>query len=152
MAFEDMPDRLPVNTRGFHGHVRDAVTREPVQQAQQIPRRGPERLHPTDHPAACCEPCAGDHRILVDVESGGPAVQYLHASTSSSGFTEGADEAPSHSEIYTARSRQQSWVLGGPRVKLRDGLAGTNPQTDLAASTNANIPAPATRFISLGRR
>ena len=42
---EDVVDRDPVDAGGFHGDTGDATGTEPVGQALEVRREGPERLH-----------------------------------------------------------------------------------------------------------
>src|SRR4051812_28110391 len=44
VAFEEVEDWLPVDARRFHGHERDLIRSQPVEQLQQVRRGGAEGL------------------------------------------------------------------------------------------------------------
>ncbi len=44
-GLQHLEQRNPVNAGGFHGDSRDPTARQPVRQADEIVRKGPERLH-----------------------------------------------------------------------------------------------------------
>lgn len=71
-AFEHVPDRPPVNAGRLHGDVGDAVAGQPVRQLQQGRGRGREGLDLLLDTLRRPDSGAGDHTVLVDVESGAP--------------------------------------------------------------------------------
>src|SRR4029453_19017688 len=80
---EEVVDGPPVDARGLHRDMRAARRGEPVRQAQQLARGGPER----PHLLAALGPGAGraetgrDTR-LVDVEAAADGVEHLHRTPS----------------------------------------------------------------------
>ena len=57
-GLEDLVERDPVHTGGFHGRTGHAAHRQPVRQAMEIGREGPERTH------GCRVPAGGDGDVV----------------------------------------------------------------------------------------
>jgi len=64
------PDRLPVDARGLHGDVGDAITGQPRRQALQIRCRCGERLHISLDTPALGQAHAGHDAVLMNVKPG----------------------------------------------------------------------------------
>src|SRR5262249_12603350 len=78
-ALQDVEDRLPVDARGFHGHVGDAVTGQPVRQGQQVPGHGREGTDLLEDLAAAAAAADADDDVgLVDVDAGTAGVEGVH--------------------------------------------------------------------------
>ena len=67
---EDMPDRLPVDAGRLHGHHGTALGCQPVRQGKKARGGGVERADfPLDRTVHHV-PHAGDHRLLVHIQTG----------------------------------------------------------------------------------
>ena len=75
---EYVPDRLPVHPRRLHRDVRAAVRAEPVAHLEKPRRRRPERADFALDASARHDPRAGDHRLLVHVQSYTPGIEHAH--------------------------------------------------------------------------
>ena len=71
VAFQDGMDRLPVNPGALHADMRDTQLLEPVPQVLQVPGQGREGSDLLARLAVgLADQHAGDHRRLMDVETG----------------------------------------------------------------------------------
>jgi hypothetical protein len=71
VAFQHPMDRLPVNPGALHADMRHAVVLQPIPHRLQIPRHRRKRLDLLVRLAAGFpDQHAGDHRRLMDVETG----------------------------------------------------------------------------------
>ncbi|BCQ30169.1 hypothetical protein NK8_83600 (plasmid) [Caballeronia sp. NK8] len=79
-AFEDVPDRFPIDASRFHGHVRAAMQGKPVAGLKQSDCGGSEAAHFAilwgRHAAH-----ASHTGVLVDVESGAAGIENLHGTS-----------------------------------------------------------------------
>src|ERR1700688_1837295 len=73
-----MPHWLPEHPGRLHGHVGTSVLGQPVAEAQQLLRGGPERPHLLLDLLALNHPRTGHHRVLVHVQPCTAKVHNLH--------------------------------------------------------------------------
>jgi hypothetical protein len=79
VAFQDGMDRLPVDAGALHADMRDAHLREPVPQSLQIPGHGRKRSDFLARFAAGFpDQHTGNHRRLMDIETGAPFDDSFH--------------------------------------------------------------------------
>src|SRR6516165_8721420 len=74
---QDLPHRRPIHAGRFHRDMRDPARRQPPQQFQQTLCRGGESSAFARWSATSHDPHAGHDRLLMDIETGHPAVHYL---------------------------------------------------------------------------
>lgn len=77
-VIEDIPDRLPVDPCRLHGDVRDAEQCQPLRKVEKVAGRGLERADLAHDLAVNHAACAGDHRLLVDIEASAMRMQDFH--------------------------------------------------------------------------
>src|ERR1700674_148115 len=73
-----MPHRLPEHPGRLHGHVGTAALGQPVAEAQQLLRRGPEGPHLLLDLLALDHPRTGHHRVLMHVQPCTAKVHNVH--------------------------------------------------------------------------
>ena len=62
-------DRLPVNSRRFHGDMGYAFSRQPIRQGHQFLGRRLEGLDSSGYLAVRHVATAADHRLLMDIQA-----------------------------------------------------------------------------------
>ena len=72
------PDRLPIDARGLHDDVGDAITGQPGRQALQVRRGGGEGLDMSLDTPALGQAHAGHDAVLMNVKSGAAWVKTQH--------------------------------------------------------------------------
>ena len=77
---QDVPDRLPIDARRLHDHVGAALGCQPVRQSKKACCDGVERADFTLHRTAHHVPHAGDHCLLVHIQTGAMWIKNFHVS------------------------------------------------------------------------
>jgi len=75
---QDVPHRLPVDAGRFHGDMRAFVLGQPLRQRNQVRGRRGERANLLRRLAVDHEAHAGNHRVLVNVETTAAGMQDFH--------------------------------------------------------------------------
>ena len=68
-TLQHMPDRLPVDARGLHRHVRNSLARQPIRKFQKIVRRRRKAAYLMACFRPCRQSCTGDDGIAVNIET-----------------------------------------------------------------------------------
>ena len=79
---QNVPDRLPVDARRFHGDMRYAFSRQPIRQGHQFLGRRLEGFDSSAYLAVHHVTNAGHHRILMNIRTGTMRMQNFHRSSS----------------------------------------------------------------------
>ena len=73
-----MPDRFPVHARGLHGHMRAVLGCQPIRQGKKASGGGIKRADfPLDRTVHHV-PHAGDHRLLMHIQTGAMWIKNFH--------------------------------------------------------------------------
>src|ERR1022692_346191 len=130
LIFQQVPDRLPVDPRRFHGQMRYLLLGQPVGQCQQRASHRTEGARLLLHLALGIPAAYADHhRILVNVQTSARRVQQVHGGGSWR-LSPGRQRAAEQSALR-ALPRREATVSGTRRCPS---------QTDTRAQSTKNIP------------
>jgi hypothetical protein len=79
-VIQDMPDRFPVDAGRLHRHMRAFVGSQPLGQSQKLRCRCPEGANFGADLAVSHQSQAGNHRLLVNVETATTRMPHFHRS------------------------------------------------------------------------
>ena len=122
---QNMPDRLPVDARRFHGGMRTTRRRKPVRQGHQLLGRrleGPDigRYRAMHHVTN-----AGYHRVLMHIQTSAMRVQNFHRSSLCAAAWNPRSAKSDRHAPGLSPARGIIWGAQGFRVRLRNGLTRT---------------------------
>ena len=124
---QHVPDRLPVDAGRLHGHLRHTRRLQPIRQFQKPAGRRCKTPHLVAQLVTHGKPNAGNHFVLVHVETSTPTIEYLHRHLLMCGaagvrpsLTNSTQRAAVANPVFRQGTTlpQQSRVLEGPPAKL----------------------------------
>jgi hypothetical protein len=86
LAFQDVEDGTPIDSRRLHRDLRDAVAGQPIIKGQEIGGHRAEGAHLPSHAAVrFSQQDTGDDTLLMDIETTTAGMHDLHTSSSTTG-------------------------------------------------------------------